>query len=185
MDYQFSINDIASKTGKSYQSILALIKKNQDELKQYSKKYGRFIKYNKDGLQWFLNYYGIDYDTAKGPMAEGNDGPSANRPSNSETQEISELKTIQATQTQQIEQLKAELERITKEKEKLQEELDKEKAEKTELIKQNGLTLLLLQQEKQQNLLLLPAATKKTVRERVSAFFSKSKAPEQAAEKNE
>lgn len=56
-DYKHTIADIARMTGKTTQSIQKFRNKHAQELYPYTRKDGRFIYFNDDGLAVFLNHY--------------------------------------------------------------------------------------------------------------------------------
>lgn len=147
MEYKYSINDIASKTKVSKQSLYNLIKKNQEFINKNSRRIQRKIYYNQEALNFFINYYqpGSTEETAQ----EAVETPQA----------VEEKETVDTSATEQIAALKAEIEELKK-------KLSETEAERKELLQQNGALILTVQQQQQEKMLLLPAP-KKTIRERL------------------
>ncbi len=147
MEYKYSINDIASKTKVSKQSLYSLIKKNQEFISKNSRRIQRKIYYNQEAFNFFINYYqpGATEETAQ----EAVETPQA----------VEEKETVDTSATEQIAALKAEIE-------ELKRKLSETEAERKELLQQNGALILTVQQQQQEKMLLLPAP-KKTIRERI------------------
>lgn len=150
MEYKYTINDIASKTKVSIQSLYALIKKNKEFINNHSRRKQRKVFYDQEAFNFFMEYYGQGLqDELSSESLETASEAKIDEKKESESQEqISALKA-------EIEALKAKLE-------------DTEK-ERKELLQQNGALILTIQQQQQEKMLLLPAP-KKSLWDRV---FSK------------
>ena len=165
MDFQYTINQIASRCKVSITSINNLKKKNQDFINKNSMRRQHKIYYNQAAMNFFLSYYSadtekkipdkiIDTDTAE---AQAKNPPS-------------EASYTDKPHESQLDELKAEIEALQTEIGALRKQLEIKEAERLELLRQNGALILTLQQEKQEKMLLLPAP-KKTLSERVKGFF--------------
>ena len=172
MDYPLTIKDISSKVKKTEQSLYSLIKKNQDFIKQNSKKEGRFTKYNQAVMDWFVSYYGAAQD-------DGSQQESSQQGTTTETAQEGR----QEASSKQVEDLSCQLLQAKIEAlEALNAELLYRSAflekERSDLQAQMGLSLHLLKQEKEEKekLLLLPPPQaqpqRKTFVEKVKEIFS-------------
>ena len=147
MEYQYTIEDLASKAGVSKQSIYNLLSKDKEFINNNSRKQQRKIKYSQAVLDMILEYYGKSSQAAEQPQ-ETAEAARATDPTEPEKP------------GEEIEALRAQIEALKQEIAEKDELLAKKEQERQELLKQNGLTLLLLQQEKQEKQLLLPAPKK-------------------------
>lgn len=144
MEYKYTINEIASKTKVSLQSLYTLIKKNKEFINDHSRRKQRKVFYDQEAFDFFMEYYG--QESHDETPSEGTETAPEDEKKESESQEqISALKA-------EIEALKAKLE-------------DTEK-ERKELLQQNGALILTIQQQQQEKMLLLPAP-RKTIWDRV------------------
>lgn len=165
MDYPFTIKDISSRVKKTEQSLYALIKKNQDFIKQNSKKEGRFVKYNQAVMDWFADYYGAAQD-------EGSQQESSQQETTTETAlEGRQEASSNPAEELSCQLLQAKIEALESENKELRDRLHASEEERRELQRQVGLALLSLQQEKQEKTLLLPPP-RKTIAEKIKGLFS-------------
>ena len=147
MEYNYTIKDIATKTGKTIQSIQKLRNKNTQFLNENTQTRGRFIYFNETALQWFLNYYGIKTTTE-------------------EAQDTNKDETI-ASFEEQINDLKTRLAEA-------EDRRSKAEAEAQQAREQLGMALDALRQAQQMNTLLLPPP-RRTMGQKIKNFFSKEK----------
>ena len=147
MEYQYTIEDLASKAGVSKQSIYNLLSKDKEFINNNSRKQQRKIKYSQAVLDMILEYYGKSSQAAEQPQETAEAAQAADP-------------TEPEKPGEEIEALRAQIEALKQEIAEKDELLAKKEQERQELLKQNGLTLLLLQQEKQEKQLLLPAPKK-------------------------
>lgn len=167
MLFPYSIEDLSIKCKVSKQSIYSLIKKNQDFVKENSRRQGKKIKYNQDVLNLFLAYYGLE-------LAQ-DDECQDNTPSQDEP-----LKAIPGSQgsendnanTSLLDEANAKIQALEGEIEALKNELNIARAQTQELIKQNGEVLLLLQEEKQEKMKLLPPP-QKSLKQKFLGLFNR------------
>lgn len=78
MSYPYTLKDIARITGKSNQSLFNFIKENREFINSHSQRNKRFVKYDEDALQAFINKFGrIDSETlAEDPSKQAQIAPS-------------------------------------------------------------------------------------------------------------
>lgn len=172
MDYPFTIKDISSKVKKTEQSLYSLIKKNQDFIKQNSKKEGRFTKYNQAVMDWFVSYYGAAQD-------DGSQQESSQQGTTTETaQEGRQEASSKQVEDLSCQLLQAKIEALEALNAELRDRIAFLEKERSDLQAQMGLSLHLLKQEKEEKekLLLLPPPQaqpqRKTFVEKVKEIFS-------------
>ena len=122
-EYLYTLKQIGEITGKSNTSLFRFINENSAFIKEHSQKNGRFIKYDEDALQLFINRFGRVYkqenevDFLKELSKE-----QVNQDSSSEDSEFSngfrkvdkkERKSVIEAFEKQIEFLKKECEELT------------------------------------------------------------------------
>lgn len=147
-EYQYTVNDIASKCNVSKQSIYNLIRNNRAFIKENSRKHQRRVLYNQEALNYFLSYYKRD------------------------TQETYTSENTVKPNVKDADNLQAEIKQLQEELELLKQQLAATEAERKDLLQQNGALILTLQQEKQEKMLLLPPP-RKTIAERMRGWFQK------------
>jgi len=174
MDFQYTINQIASRCKVSITSINNLKKKNQDFINKNSMRRQHKIYYNQAAMDFFLAYYQPDRktDSEEIPVSDIEKNTAEER-----AEEQAEKAPIEAPQTEQppegqLNALERKIAALEAEIETLRKQLEKTEAEKNEILRQNGEVLLLLQMEKQEKQLYLPAP-KKTLADRVKSLFHK------------
>ena len=172
MDYPFTIKDISSRVKKTEQSLYLLIKKNQDFIKQNSKKEGRFTKYNQAVMDWFVSYYGAAQD-------DGSQQESSQQGTTTETaQEGRQEASSKQMEDLSCQLLQAKIEALEALNAELRDRIAFLEKERSDLQAQMGLSLHLLKQEKEEKekLLLLPPPQaqpqRKTFVEKVKEIFS-------------
>ena len=172
MNYPFTIKDISSKVKKTEQSLYSLIKKNQDFIKQNSKKEGRFTKYNQAVMDWFVSYYGAAQD-------DGSQQESSQQGTTTETaQEGRQEASSKQVEDLSCQLLQAKIEALEALNAELRDRIAFLEKERSDLQAQMGLSLHLLKQEKEEKekLLLLPPPQaqpqRKTLVEMVKEIFS-------------
>lgn len=158
MEYNYTIKDIATKTGKTIQSIQKLRNKNTQVLNENTQTRGRFIYFNETALQWFLNYYGIKTTTEEAKNDE--------KQATEEAQDTNKDETI-ASFEEQINDLKTRLAEA-------EDRRSKAEAEAQQAREQLGMALDALRQAQQMNTLLLPPP-RRTMGQKIKNFFSKEK----------
>lgn len=163
MDYQYSIDDLASKCQVSKQSIYNLISKNKDFVKDNSRKQQRKIKYNQAVLDLLLDYYGTEAtEQEQQPLNKSGTETTTNSPTDEKDALIAALQA-------EIEALKKQLQ----DTDTLKQQLQEKEAMVKELLTQNGALILTIQQQQQERMALLPAP-KKSIGERIKSIFGKS-----------
>lgn len=168
MEYQYTINDLATSCKVSKQSIYNLIKRNKEFVNQNSTRKQRTLYYNQDVLNFLLDYYNLEKAPSDNLIYEkigGDPQFSGTENSLSPTSSAEEVERLKAEYNSQIAALKAEIER-------LKADLNAKEEERKELLNQHGALILALSQEKQEKMMLLPAP-KKPFGERVKALFHK------------
>ena len=170
MDFQYTINQIASRCKVSITSINNLKKKNQDFINKNSMRRQHKIYYNQAAMDFFLSYYSADTDTDKKipdkiiEIQKGG-GQAENPPS--------ETSYTDKPHESQLDELKAEIGALQTEIGALRKQLEAKESERLELLRQNGALILTISQLQQEKQLLLPAP-KRSISERVKGFFHKS-----------
>ena len=159
MEYPYTIKSLASKVGKTEQSLQKFLKKNSQFVNQHTFQSGRFKRYDQAVMDLVADYYKLPQEVT---AASDPDEPS-----------VSEELEKQDDSAERISELETELEQARKEIEDLKSQLSSAEEERKEMVRQNASLLLLLQEEKQEKMLLLPAP-KKTLRQKLRDIFSGS-----------
>lgn len=141
MEYKYTINEIASKTKVSLQSLYTLIKKNKEFINDHSRRKQRKVFYDQEALNFFMEYYGQESHDET-PLEGSEKAPEAEKSVKKESESQEQIAALKA----EIEALKTQLE-------------EKEK-ERKELLQQNGALILTIQQQQQEKMLLLPGPKK-------------------------
>lgn len=175
MEFQYTIDQIATRCGVSITSINNLKKKNQELINANSTRRQRKIYYNEVVMDFFLSYYQPEKASESlknGPTAEGSDteAPKA------ENSPLEDPSTDRAHESQ-TDALNAEIDALKAQIDNLKKELEVKELERRELFRQNGALLLMLQQEKKEKQLFLPTP-KKSFSEKVKSLFNRGKAQE-------
>ena len=170
MDFQYTINQIASRCKVSITSINNLKKKNQDFINKNSMRRQHKIYYNQAAMDFFLSYYSADTDTDKKIPDKIID--------TDKTEEQAENPPSETSYTDkphesQLDELKAEIGALQTEIGALRKQLEAKEAERLELLRQNGALILTISQLQTEKQLLLPAP-KRSIGERVKGLFHKS-----------
>lgn len=157
MDYPYTIKDLATKAGKTEQSLQKFIKKNNEFINEHTLQTGRFKRYSQEVMDLVIKYY----------------QPQEESPAPSEQVQSADSATDEASE--RIAALEAEIQ-------ELKTKLEESENERKEMIRQNASLLLLLQEEKQEKMLLLPAP-KQSFPEKIKSFFRRpAKASDKKAE---
>lgn len=170
MNYQYSIEDLATCCKVSKQSIYNLINKNKEFVKENSKKQGRKVKYNQAILDLFLDYYG---KLSEEPETAEHQDPPPQEPEEiqEDAPEAPGRPEEQEEASPSVEALKAEIEALEAEVKDLQAKYDKCEAERQMLLQQNAVMVMVLKQEKDEKQMLLPAP-KRSFTQRILGLFS-------------
>lgn len=168
MDFQYTINQIASRCKVSITSINNLKKKNQDFINKNSMRRQHKIYYNQAAMDFFLSYYSADTDTDKKIPdkiidTDTAEGQAENPPS--------EASYTDKPHESQLDELKAEIEALQTEIGALRKQLEAKESERLELLRQNGALILTISQLQQEKQLLLPTPRKSFV-DRLKAIFN-------------
>lgn len=164
MEYNHTIRDIATKTGKTTQSIQKLRNKNSEFLSQHTQTRGRFIFFDDTAFEWFLNYYGIETTKASGTIS-GDAEPTQNSTLGIDTRDEEITRLMMA-----LEDTKKLLAQAEEQKEKAEEEAQEARI-------QLGIALNVLHDTQQMNNRLLPPP-KQSIGTRIRKFFSNRKGTE-------
>ena len=166
MSYDYSINDLASKSNVSLQSCYGLIKKNREFVDNNSVRKHRKIYYNQAVMDFFIDYYQpVEEVPPKAENLTVEEVPPKAEKSPSLTSSTDEPPEDQLIALQRkIDALQAEIDALKK-------DLASTEEERKELIRQNGALILTLQQEKQEKQLFLPSP-KRTFSEKLKSIFT-------------
>jgi len=168
MDFQYTINQIASRCKVSITSINNLKKKNQDFINKNSMRRQHKIYYNQAAMDFFLSYYSADTDTEKKIPDKIIDTETAEEQAENPVKKPSYREEEQQAR---IDALQVEIKALHAEIDALKEQLTAKENERLELLRQNGALILTIQQQQQEKMLLLPAP-KKSLGERFKSFFT-------------
>lgn len=160
----YTVKDLQKVSNTSLQSINKLFKSNselRELVKEHKKVENRNVFYDEVIYEWFCRRYEKKIETLMENSEAGDNFENEN-------QNIP-LDTPPSCLPQE-EETKQELERLKEKYAELQAEFEKVEAERKELLEQNGNLLLLLSQEKAEKQKLLPPP-RKTIGERIRAFF--------------
>lgn len=161
MEYNYTMRDIATKTGKTTQSIQKLRNKNSEFLNQHTQTKGRFIYFDETAFEWFLNYYGIETTKTTEESQQDEEQPQDS------TQGID-------SKDEEIARLKEELENAKNLLAQAEGRKEKAEAEAQEAREQLGMALMALRDTQQMNNRLLPPP-KQSIGTRIKKFFSNKK----------
>lgn len=182
---QYTIEELSRICKVSKQSLYNLFSKNQELIKENSKKQNRRIKYNQEVLNFLIEYYGIDKEESSNNQGQVAQNDQERLKSNQGEAKSSqgEVKSSQGeAKNDQEESTKytkreAELENkirdLQEEVGRLKQELEKKEAERLELFRQNGALIYTVQQQQQEKMLFLPQ--RKTLGEKIKDLFKGEK----------
>lgn len=160
MEYPYTIKSLATKVGKTEQSLQKFIKKNSQFVNQHTFQSGRFKRYDQAVMDLVTEYYRLPEEVAAASEPEEPATPG-------------EPEVQQDDSAERISELELELQQKNQEIEELKKQLSAAEDERKEMVRQNASLLLLLQEEKQEKMLLLPAP-KKSFMEKLRGIFSGS-----------
>ena len=167
MEYPYSIKDISIRVKKTEQALYCLMKRNQDFIKQNSRREGRFVKYNQAVLDWFTEYYGAAQDESSQQEQESSQQETTTETAQEDRQEPSGVPDEEMT----VAVLRVKLEALERENADLRERLLSVDAERKELLKiVQGTAIASVQKEQ----LLLPPP-RRTIGEKIKGWFASSR----------
>ncbi len=203
----YSIKDIQTLTNRSPQSLYRLMKSNKELaalMPEHTKKRGHNTLYDDTIYQWFVSYYDITEPPAENePLTEESVGgglSEAEAEANPQTMPppTADYAEAMAAKDELIAELRRQVSSLEAEKAEekarheqeiadIEQDLRNKEAERLHFVSQNDNLVKLLaaeKQEKQRLLLMLPPPEKqkRTLGQRIRAFFKRNEADKEAAE---
>ena len=182
MEYPYDIQDLSNSCGISKASVYAFIKKNKDffednsiRVRENSTSTKPKVKYNQVAMDFLLAHYGKkDSKEAQAREVLSNDFSMEAREVASNLRENAPTSASEKEADQiSIETLQTKISALEAKIEALEKALAEKEEERKQLLNQNGALILTIQQQQTEKMMLLPAP-KKSIRERIKGFFSKS-----------
>ena len=171
MEYPYSIKDISIRVKKTEQALYCLMKRNQDFIKQNSRREGRFVKYNQTALDWFVEYYGAAQDESSQQEQESSQQETTTETTTETAQEGRQEAAEVPVEDLSAAVLRVKLEALERENADLRERLLAVDAERKELLKiVQGTAIASVQKEQ----LLLPPP-RRTIGEKIKGWFASSR----------